>query len=346
MNQSNTRYLIPNESSHRGQIQPIGEEVLNRPLWSVMIPTYNCAQYLRETLASVLAQAPGPEQMQIEVVDDCSTKDDPAAVVQEIGRGRVGFYRQPQNVGHTRNFATCLQRARGRLVHQLHGDDLVRDGFYASMEAAFKARPDIGAAFCRTIYAKQTGQWVAISGLERDEPGILENFAELLAAQQRIQTPSMVVRRSVYEQLGGFDNRLSWTEDWEMWVRVAANHPIWFEPAPLAVYRSHDNSSTERKILTAENIRDVGRCIAITSGYFPHKTGTRVRLAASRYYAKWCITTFACRLLIGGNQEAAWRHIIEALKLSRSWPVLYEVTKFLWLRLRIATAQLQRNMRS
>jgi glycosyltransferase involved in cell wall biosynthesis len=41
-----------------------------RPLWSVMIPTYNCADYLRETLASVLAQDPGPEEMQIEVVDD------------------------------------------------------------------------------------------------------------------------------------------------------------------------------------------------------------------------------------------------------------------------------------
>ena len=346
MNQPNARDLIPNESPHRGQIQPIGEEDLNRPHWSVMIPTYNCAMYLRETLASVLAQAPGPEQMQIEVVDDCSTKDDPAAVVQEIGKGRVSFYRQPHNVGHTRNFATCLQRARGRLVHQLHGDDYVRDGFYAKMGTAFRVRPDIGGAFCRTIYAKQTGQWVAISGLEREEPGVLENFAELLAAQQRIQTPSMVVRRSVYEQLGGFDNRLSWTEDWEMWVRIAANHPIWFEPEPLAVYRSHDNSSTERKILTAENIRDVRRCIAITSGYFPHKIGAKVRVAASRYYAKWCIATFARKLLIAGNPEAAWRQIVEALKLSRSGPVLYEVAMFLWLRLRIAGAHIQRSIRS
>ena len=46
---------------------PAGEA---RPFWSVMIPTYNCAVYLRETLASVLAQDPGPDRMQIEVVDD------------------------------------------------------------------------------------------------------------------------------------------------------------------------------------------------------------------------------------------------------------------------------------
>ena len=70
-----------------------------RPLWSVMIPTYNCAGYLRETLASVLAQDPGPEAMQIEVVDDASTRDDPEAVVREFGGSRVGFFRQPENVG-------------------------------------------------------------------------------------------------------------------------------------------------------------------------------------------------------------------------------------------------------
>ena len=68
----------------------------DRPLWSVMIPTYNCAGYLRETLACVLAQDPGPDQMQIEVVDDCST-DDPQAIVDELAPDRVSFHRQPEN---------------------------------------------------------------------------------------------------------------------------------------------------------------------------------------------------------------------------------------------------------
>ena len=75
---------------YRATIPPILDGTA-RPLWSVMIPTYNCVNYLRETLASVLAQDPGPEIMQIEVVDDHSTKDDPAAVVEELGCGRVGF---------------------------------------------------------------------------------------------------------------------------------------------------------------------------------------------------------------------------------------------------------------
>jgi len=89
-------------------ITPVPEDV-RRPMWSVMIPVFNCANYLRQTLASVLAQDPGPERMQIEVVDDMSTKDDPEAVVREVGKGRVAFFRKPKNGGATANFNTwCI----------------------------------------------------------------------------------------------------------------------------------------------------------------------------------------------------------------------------------------------
>ena len=91
-------------SSYRAIVPPVSEQIV-RPLWSVMIPTYNCAEYLRETLASVLVQDPGAEIMQIEVIDDHSTQDNPAAIVEELGRGRVGFYQQPQNVGHIKKFS-------------------------------------------------------------------------------------------------------------------------------------------------------------------------------------------------------------------------------------------------
>src|SRR5690348_4526227 len=101
--------LRGDESADRATVLPVPDGV-SRPLWSVMIPTHNCAKYLRETLVSVLGQSTGSEQMQIEVVDDCSTKDDPESVVRELGMGRVIFHRQPRNVGHTRNFETCLHR--------------------------------------------------------------------------------------------------------------------------------------------------------------------------------------------------------------------------------------------
>jgi glycosyltransferase involved in cell wall biosynthesis len=78
-----------------------------------MIPTYNCARFLGETLRSVLAQDPGPEQMQIAVVDDHSTADDPQAVVREVAGERVAFYRNPRSLGAAGNFNQCIARARG-----------------------------------------------------------------------------------------------------------------------------------------------------------------------------------------------------------------------------------------
>ena len=71
-------------------IEPVGNAE-NRPFWSVMIPTYNFAKYLVKTLQSVLDQDPGPDRMQIEVVDDVSTKDDPEAVVREVGGAGAVF---------------------------------------------------------------------------------------------------------------------------------------------------------------------------------------------------------------------------------------------------------------
>src|SRR5437660_1175967 len=90
------------------QIMPVPGGV-ERPLWSVMIPTFNRTTYLRRTLESVLAQDPGSEQMQIEVVDDCSTVDDPGPVVRAIAGGRVGVSRNSQNLGLMRNLNRCIE---------------------------------------------------------------------------------------------------------------------------------------------------------------------------------------------------------------------------------------------
>ena len=99
------------------KLTPLALDV-KRPLWSVLIPTHNCAHYLRETLASILAQDPGEASMEIIVVDDHSTKEDPEAVVKEFGQGRVQFIRQEKNVGKVKNYETGLKASRGRYIHQ------------------------------------------------------------------------------------------------------------------------------------------------------------------------------------------------------------------------------------
>lgn len=91
---------IPSEPP---QIAPLPSDRY-RPLWSVMIPAYNCSAFLPEAIQSVLMQDMGADMMQIEVVDDYSTDANIAQLVKEISGGRVSYYRQSKNVGSLRKF--------------------------------------------------------------------------------------------------------------------------------------------------------------------------------------------------------------------------------------------------
>ncbi len=314
---------------YRATIPPVPEGT-PRPLWSVMIPTYNCANYLRETLASILAQDPGLDVMQIEVVDDHSTKDDPATVVEELGRGRVSFYRQPENVGYIKNFETCLQRSRGKLIHLLHGDDCVRDGFYRKIQQLFEQNPEVGATFCRHIFMDEQGHWQAISSLEEPKSGILNNWLERIVVDHLIQTPSIVVRRNVYEKLGGFDRRFTCVcEDWEMWVRIAANYPIAYEVEPLAIYRvARSGSLSKSSIRSGKYAREVFQAHEIIQSYLcdylPQDSANKF-LSRSREHSALSFLTIAQQMIDNGDIEAAIIQVKEALNGSSSLKVSKKV---------------------
>lgn len=326
----------PETLSYQATIPPVLEEA-PRPLWSVMIPAYNCASYLRETLSSVLAQDPGPGVMQIEVVDDCSTEDDPAAVVQELGCGRVAFLRQPENVGFIRNFETCLQRSRGQLIHLLHGDDRVRDGFYRKLGRAFEENTDIGAAFCRHIYMDHDGHWQTISRMERRESGVIENWLEKIASGQRLVTPSIVVRRDVYEKLGGFDRRISCCgEDWEMWVRIALHYPVWFEVEPLAAYRmkragSLTGSFTRSGAATQDMLKATKIVEGHLSAHLSQAAATKLSGNVRARYARWALDD-ARQMLARSDLAAVPAQLRGALDFSSARQVRWTV-----LRLGVAT---------
>ena len=286
-----------------------------------MIPTYNGTAYLEQALRSVLDQDPGPQAMQIEVVDDCSTEGDPAELVRAVAGDRVLYHRQPENTGYIANFETCLQRSRGHLVHLLHDDDAVRPGFYDRLAAGFAARPDVGAAFCRSIYMEPDGHWESFTVLEQREPGVLDDWLWKIATGPRLTTPSLVVTRRAYEALGGFDRRQRFAgEDWEMWVRLASRYPVWYEPEPLALYRVRRPSSlTSRSSSSGEIALEMRRAAEIIESYLPeHLPGdgaTRMTRYARDEFARWSVVE-ATGLLAAGRPVAAAGRAREAWRTS------------------------------
>lgn len=234
------------------KIAPVPEGI-HRPFWSVMIPTYNCANYLAQTLESVLAQDPGAEYMQIEVVDDCSTKDDPEAVVKEIGKGRVSFYRQPQNVGVSRNFNTCIQRSVGQIVHILHGDDYIAENFYREFSKIIQIHPDVSFFACRAFLVDEWNELLQLSD-RLDDIKQPSDDASSFFYHNSFRTPAIVIRREFYEKFGGFAEELRHTADWEMWVRAIHYSSGISINQPLAYYRFFSSNDTNKLMKTSGNV--------------------------------------------------------------------------------------------
>jgi glycosyltransferase involved in cell wall biosynthesis len=263
------------------KIEPV-KNGINRPLWSVVIPTFNCANFLRETLKSVLSQGYILSQMEIIVVDDCSTKDDPKSVVEEFKVGRISFYRQEHNVGKSQNYSKGLSMTTGYYIHLLHGDDSVNIGFYSKIETLLTKFPETSVAFCRCNYINSESSIVGETGLLLEQDGILEDFQDQITTWQLVQPPSIVFKRTVYETLGTYDLRLKYIEDWEFYVRVAVFFKFAYTPKKLANYRVFAENSSSLSIKGGKRVSTIAQVFSIIDDYLPHTVRKKINHKRNR----------------------------------------------------------------
>lgn len=299
----------------------------NRPLWSVMIPVYNCYPFIKTTLQSVLMQAPNQQLMQIEVVDDCSTDGDVERLVQDIGKGRVTYYRQKKNCGSLRNFETCINRSKGEHVHLLHGDDKVEDGFYEEIGHLFRDYPTAGAAFTNYNFIDGEGGLAPIKNESISKnPGIIPNFISKIAVKQIIQPPAMVVKRSTYEELGSFF-AAHFGEDWEMWARIGSKFPVAYSPKYLASYRiTHGGGISHNSYRSGQNIKDIKKIIDIIQRYLPINEQPKLKKAALANYAQYCVKVG--NGLMYDNRSAALKQVKGAWSMNKNIFTLYMIIRF------------------
>lgn len=295
-----------------------------------MIPVYNCSQFLAETLKSVLNQGTA-QDMQIEVVDDASTDADVEALVNQIGGGRIAYFRQPENIGSLRNFETCINRSRGELIHILHGDDLVRPGYYEKLTYLFSKYPEAGAAFCRYNCIDENGKSLYVKSPEINQEGILDNWLLTIAERQRIQYAAIAVRREVYERLGSFYG-VNYGEDWEMWVRIARHYPFAYTPSILADYRKHANSISSKKYLSGQYLKDIFFVTELIQSHLPIESKQSILKRSRRYYASYGIKMADSSWTKLKDKQAVDLQVKYALALYKS-PWIYWLLAKLYIKL-------------
>lgn len=270
------------------------------PLWSVMIPVHNCADLLRRTLPQVVDQLGGRTDVEILVLDDGSA-DDPAAVVEQIGAGAVRYLPSPTRLGAVRNFNRCLSLAQGELVHILHGDDAVLDGFYPTMEQAADRHHDAVAFMCRSAIIDADDRQLTVTRRYRRGTGKWDQARRAVAVSNRVRAPSIVVRRSAYQAVGGFRTDLPHAADWDMWVRLSTHGPLVFVDEVLAHYRRHAGSDTAARIRTGANIRERITAIGIVMRHVPERERALLSRVALLYS-----TVFASRTAAGLARSRDW----------------------------------------
>ena len=201
------------------------------PHVSVIIPTHNRRDFVREAIASVLAQT--YQDFEIIVVDDGSD-DDTRTVVEEFSRAWpvVQYvFQSNQGVSAARNHGVAL--SHGQFLAFLDSDDVWQPGKLESQIAFFTTHPE--ASICQTqeIWLRN-GVRVNPHNKHRKANGDI--FARSL--ELCLVSPSAVMlRRGLFEQVGGFDPNLPACEDYDLWLRIAALMPIHLIDSPLVIKR-------------------------------------------------------------------------------------------------------------
>ncbi|MBD0850797.1 glycosyltransferase family 2 protein [Maribacter arenosus] len=313
---------IPDHPPH---IKPYSGDY--NPLWSVMIPVYNCIDYLKETMESVLQQDAGLELMQIEVVDDCSSDGDVEELVKKIGKGRIGYYRQEENLGSLRNFETCINRSKGKYIHLLHGDDRIEVGFYDEIAALFRNYPKAGAAYTNFNFIDNKSRLISQkkNGI-LEHPGIIPDFFDKIAVKNLLQPPAIVVKRTTFEALGSFF-AVHFGEDWEMYARIGSKFPVAYSPKHLASYRLDPRSGiTHKSFLSGQNFLDMRKVIDIIQQYLPEHKRSKIKKAALADTAQY--TVKCANSLLLNHRKAALRQVKGAWGMSKDRITLYYIIRF------------------
>lgn len=208
---------------------------------SVITPVYNLERYVGGCIESVLGQT--LQDLELIVVDDGSTDGSAAVVARYAARdSRVRGFRGPnRGVSHARNVA--MQHARGRYFAFLDGDDEWEPAFAATLVRLLERQTEFAVA--------RGNAWNRGGGVLDGRPVLPWpdeareiRFVDMIEHEDAAFIMS-VFRREVFETIGGFNEALFRSEDYEFWLRAAASGFRFItHPEPLARYRRRPESSS------------------------------------------------------------------------------------------------------
>ena len=215
---------------------------MTTPLVSVIVPLFNCEPYVQEALDSVLQQ--DIDDLEIVAVDDGST-DATLDIVRAFGP-RVRLLRQ-RNLGPAAARNCAVRASRGRYLAFIDADDLWRSGKLQAQLEYLEAGGDCPIVFTQFAYWRPdaSGCYLAPDAVVEAARSWLDPapWTGWLYPQILLRTPihiiTTLIRREVYQSVGGFDEALRGGSDYDFWIKATRRYRAHRVPGCHALYRLH-----------------------------------------------------------------------------------------------------------
>jgi glycosyltransferase involved in cell wall biosynthesis len=220
---------------------------VSRPWLTVVMPTYNGARHLPAALESLRKQA--DSDLEVVAVDDGST-DETVAILKSFSHSlRLEVIERRHQGSWVANTNHGLSLASGEWVSFLHQDDLWLPGRLAALRAVLANRPDLSLILHASRFidehGKRLGTWrCPLPGDGR--PLDRRQLIQRLLVQNFIAVPAPLFKRHLALKVGGLNEGLWYTADWDFWLKLAAVARATYLTRPLAAFRLHPSSQTIR----------------------------------------------------------------------------------------------------
>jgi len=212
-----------------------------KPKVSILIPTYNRSQYLKKAIDSAISQ--NYPNIEIVVLDDCSTDDTAEAVKVYSNISNFKYIRNEQNIGFIRNWNRAMLSSCGEYIKLMGDDDILRENCIAEQMKILDEHRDVGVVCCDYFVVDEAGNikdvkdGYRIFNSDRKETGweFMENY---FAGKRRVGWPtSMLFRREDFEKVGVFDIKTGVAADIDMWCRILSDSSFYYIDKKLAYNR-------------------------------------------------------------------------------------------------------------
>lgn len=305
----------------------------SQPALSILLPTYNASGYLLRTIESIRSQ---DGDFELIIVDDAST-DETAEAVRPFLSDRIRYVRQSRNSGgpsKPRNAG--LRIARGEIIALCDTDDLILPGKYTRALEVFKRLPDVDFLFtdCSVIDAddrvmrprflegyrefRKTLRPTALTDVYAIRGA--EAFPELIRSDF-IATSGVVFRRTLTDEIGGFDEELIFSETVDFWLRVArAGKTLAFMDRVDHQYRQRPGNQT------SFGIRNSPYVIATLERQWIYAALTPSSASLLRDALSELLIGYGWGLRLAGQPAAAQTMFRKSLSYRLSWSALRGLT--------------------